>query len=190
MGTPRLIVDIVLSEPELWSTETTEAGGEVASTESPDDGVLRLIVNPSLRTTLDRPDNAGERALVAVLLGGLDALLPADARAGEGAIAAAVERHAPLGPKKKINVFTADTEVALLDNDLPRYRRISRADTEEALDEAGEHLATTLNLPIAEIPSDRKTKVLNAVVAFHFAQREHEVAALRQIPSRASGQYA
>jgi hypothetical protein len=178
VGTPRLIVDIVLSEPEPWSTETTEASGEVASTESPADGVVRLIVNPSLRTTLNRPDNAGERALVAVLLEGLDALLPADTRAEKEAIAAAVERHAPLGPKKKINVFTADTEVALLDNDLPRYRRISRADTEEALDEAGEHLATTLNLPIAEIPSDRKTKVLNAVVAFHFEQLEHEVAAL------------
>jgi hypothetical protein len=178
VGAPRLILDIVLSEPELWSTETTEAGGEVASTESPADGVVRLIVNRSLRTTLNRPDNAGERALVAVLLEGLDALLPADARAEKEAIAAAVERHAPLGPKKKINVFTADTEVALLDNDLPRYRRISRANTEEALDEAGEHLATALNLPVAEIPSDRKTKVLNAVVAFHFAQLEHEVAAL------------
>jgi hypothetical protein len=178
VGTPRVIVDIVLSEPELWSAETTETGGEVASTESPAAGALRLIVNPNLRITLDRPDNAGERALVAVLLDGLDALLPADARAGEGAITAAVERHAPLGPKKKINVFTADTEVALLDNDLPHYRRISRADTEQALDEAGEHLATILNLPVAEIPSDRKTKVLNAVVAFHFAQLEHEVAAL------------
>jgi hypothetical protein len=178
VGTPRVIVDIVLSEPDLWSAETTETGGEVTSTESPAAGILRLIVNPSLRTMLDSPDNAGERALVAVLLNGLDALLPADVRVGEGAIDAAVERHAPLGPKKKISVFTAATEVALVDNDLSGYRRISRADTEEALDEAGEHLGTTLNLPVAEIPSHRKTEVLNAAVAFHFAQLEREVAAL------------
>src|SRR6202041_2994521 len=109
-----------------------------------------------------------------VLLRGLDELLPTDVRAGESAITEAVERHAPLGPKKKINVFTADTELALLDHELPRYRRISRADTEEILDEAGEYLATALKLPAAEIPTDHKTKVLNAVVAFHFAQLERE----------------
>ncbi len=165
--------------PKVKARPSCSPGSCAANTaDAPTSAPPPTAATPATPTTFDRPDNAGERALVAVLLGGLEALLPADARAGEGAIAAAVERHAPLGPKKKINVFTADTEVALLDNDLPRYRRISRADTEQALDEAGEYLATTLNLPVAEIPSDRKTKVLNAVVAFHFAQLEHEVAAL------------
>jgi hypothetical protein len=179
IGTPRLVIEVALSEPEAWVTgHPMEPNGEVADTRSTSDGVLRITAHSAMLPLLDSPDNAAERALLHALLSGIDSLLPTHSRLGGAALTAAVERHAPLGIKKKMNVFRADNEIALVGDRLPRYRPISRADTEQLLDEAGEHLAVSMKLPMADIPTADKTKVLNEIVTFHYSQLEREVSQL------------
>jgi hypothetical protein len=179
IGAPRLVIEVGLSEPQAWVTgHPTESNGEVADAESTSVGVLRITAHPAMLPLLDRPDNVAERALLRALLSGIDSLLPTHSRLGGDAITQAVERHAPLGIKKKINVFRADNEIALVGDGLPRYRPISRADTEQLLDETGEHLAVSMKLPVADIPTADKTKVLNEVVTFHYSQLEREVSQL------------
>jgi hypothetical protein len=178
VGAPRLIVEVTLSDPGAWTAAIPVASGEpVAEANSSVKGVLRVTINPPMMAMLDRPDNAAERALVEIVLEGLDSLIPESSRLGSVAIAEAVDRHAPLGIKRKINVLRAENDIALLGDGLPRYRRISRADIEWTLDDAGEHLAA-MNLPFGAIPSGTKTDVLNSVVTFHFAQLESEVSQL------------
>lgn len=175
----RVIVDVEVEDPDLWVSETVPAAsGEVASTQVLADGVLQMTVHASLMSELDRADNLGERALVRSLLLGLDAMLDADVRLGKDGVDAAIERHAPLGPKKKISLLSLDAEPALIGGNLPRYRRISPADTDHILDEAGDRITERFAPPVGPIAGERRVEVLNDVVAFHFEQLKREVAVL------------
>jgi hypothetical protein len=176
---PRFIVDVELEDPEVWTTGSVPAAtGDIATAEVVEDGVLRLTVHPSLIRELDRADNSGERALVRTLLMGVDSMLSADISLGKAGVDAAIEQHAPLGQKKKINLLSAEVDSALIDGALPPYRWVSPADTDQALDEAGAHIAQRFLLTPGPIEGERREQVLNGVVAFHIQQLEQEVAIL------------
>jgi transposase InsO family protein len=174
-SSPRLVVEVALSDPDAWAAALpVNASGAVAEAEQRGDGVLRITVLTAMLSTLDRADNTAERELLRVVLGGMDSMLEEPFRLGPETIDYAVDRNAPLGAKKKITLLRADDEIAVIGDRLPRYRRISRADTEQALDEAGEHL----DLPVGDIPSPAKNNALKEVVAFHYLQIKHEVSNL------------
>lgn len=178
-GGSRLVVDVVVAEPDAWIDNViTDAQGDVAQAERAANGVLLLKVSPALIRELDRPDNAGERALVRILLGGLNLMVDADSRIGAEKTAAALEEHAPLGPKKKINLLSADRDPALVPGDLPPHRRVARADSDELFDAAGEHIAEKSALEVGPIEGDMRVRILNDIVGFHFEQLTREVRAL------------
>jgi hypothetical protein len=175
----RLIVDVVLDEPRAWvDTVVTDGQGDVARAEAVSTDTLELNVSSALIRELDRADNAGERELMRAVLSGLDQMIEGDVRLGADGIDAAIERYAPLGSKKKINLFSADRDPALVPGHLPSYRRIARADSDELFDAAGEHIAAKFGLKVGPIEGDTRVRVLNEIVDFHFKQLKREVAAL------------
>jgi hypothetical protein len=169
-------IDVVVDEPQAWLAQSVpEAGGPVAIARTVEPGRIALTIRPSLIGRLMGPDNAGERELLEVLLLALDELLEPERRLGPDGVGAAIAEHAPLGPKKKINLFTADVDSALIGGDLPAYRSVQKADTDALLDEAGDHIARTFEPPVGPLEGQLRTTVLNDVVRFHYEQLEREV---------------
>jgi len=96
----------------------------------------------------------------------------------DAAIEAAVEAHAPLGPRKVIVLIDTSTDPTLDNRGLPPARFVAGHDEAEAMDELGDYLIDELGLPIGPIAPDRRTEVLNAAVAFHLRQLAELVATL------------
>ena len=141
---------------------------------------LKLTVHPVMMARLDRPDNIADRELAELLLKGFWKL--SEAWGGdepkEGAIAKALEQHAPPGPKKKITLVSNVKEVAMIGGPLPPYRPIQDADAEPLLDHAGELIEAKPEIEIGPIGADLAGDVLNLVVADHFEQFSRMIASL------------
>ena len=165
-------LEVVLEHPEVWRSQQQapeDDGRPVAATEIVDYDQLRITVFPQMARRLDQPDNNAERDLAAALLAGLSELAEASGYEPltDEDVRAAVELHAPLGPKKKINLITDVNEAALLDGPLPPVRYIQDPDPEQFLDEAGRFLRDDLELPAGPIAGEQRGEILNAVVAHH-----------------------
>lgn len=172
----RLVISVVLDAPQQWMSGLPEAPADPVASVSPVDDGLRVTLHPGLVGYLDRADNQGERLLLGAVLEGLLALAePAGVAAAE--VDGILELHAPLGPKKKINLFPVRADWALTPGGLP-YRPIQEAETERLLDELGVHLTYDLGMPEGPVAEDDRVRVLNAAVAFHYGQLKTEVARL------------
>ncbi len=180
IGTDHVAVDVVLEEPELWmrSREAPVAAvGPIVQVDASDNG-MRLTVFPGMIEQLMSQDNHAERALVRELLRGFDSLVGVGHRLGEQGIDEAVERFAPLGPKRMISFFWTGSDAALTPGELPDLLRSSEADRDELLDDEGEHLRSTRDLAVGRFAPQDRTAVLNDAVDFHFGELEREVAML------------
>lgn len=180
IGTDHVAIDVDLVEPEAWTRShdaPVTATGPIVQVEASDNG-MRLTVFPGMIEQLMSPDNHAERALVRELLRGFDCLVRTGHRLGEQGIDEAVERFAPLGPKRMISFFWTGNDTALVPGDLPDLLRNSEADRDELLDDEGEHLRSTHGLAVGRFAPQDRTVVLNDAVDFHFGQLEREVATL------------
>jgi hypothetical protein len=172
----RIMIDVEIDHPEVWlENRVTDAPAPAVSSSAGPEGII-VEIHDALLSELDGPDNAGERELARALLTAIDQLADEDARLGHDGIAAAIESHAPLGPKKKVNLLDPAVEPSLVDGDLPPYRGISDADVDRLHEEVGIELANRLQP--APIPPDLREQVLNEVVAFHFSQLQKEAGQL------------
>jgi hypothetical protein len=175
-----ITLSVKVEDPAAWARRPVEDdGGPVASIETFGAG-LKLTVHPVMMARLDRPDNIADQELAELLLKGFWDL--SEAWGGEapmnGTIANALERHAPLGPKKKITLVSNLKEVALIDGLLPSYRPLKDADAEPLLDHAGELIGAKPEIQIGPIRADVAGDVLNMVVADHFEQFSKMIASL------------
>lgn len=173
-----LVVEV--EDPAAWARRPVEDdGGPVASVNTLGEG-LKVTVHPVMMARLDRPDNVADRELTELLLKGFWEL--SEGWGGEapmdGTIANALERHAPLGPKKKITLVSNLKEIALVDGPLPPYRPLQDADAEPLLDQAGELIAANTKIQIGPINADEAGDVLNMIVADHFEQFAKMIASL------------
>jgi hypothetical protein len=175
-----LIIDITVEDLEAWeSTEVPEAEGPVAAFRARG-RVLDFEVKTAILPTLDRGDNLGERELLAVLLEGLDALVRAAGGdpLGDTKRAQAVDAHAPLGPKKKINLFRGERDFALVPGPLPPYRKLQAANVEDLLDRLGPMLRERLSLEVGPIGESRHGEVLREATQVHLDELAALVASL------------
>jgi hypothetical protein len=175
-----ITLSIEVEDPAAWARGSVEDDdGPVATVETFGAG-LKLTVHPVMMARLDRSDNIADRELAELLLKGFWDL--SEAWGGEapmnGAVAKALERHAPLGPKKKITLVSNLKEVALIDGPLPSYRPLQDADAEPLLDHAGELIGAKPEIQIGPIRDDVAGDVLNMVVADHFEQFSRMIATL------------
>ncbi|MDQ1640605.1 MAG: hypothetical protein QOF62_3944 [Pyrinomonadaceae bacterium] len=178
---PRILIEVGLQDPTSWETRVTEIGDGPAIDTQLDaaNGKILVSLTAGMHFLLQSADNNGEREMMRHLLRGLASLLPPHSitRLSEHTIQAILNRHAPLGVKKKILLFDADSVPELVRDGLPLYRTLQKADENELLDELGAYL-TNEGLQLGPISSDQRTLVLQKVVGFFYKELRQLVATL------------
>lgn len=171
-------VTIIPSDAWLRPGPTAATDPWVEAT-TPAEDLVAVRFTSGAKAAFSGADNGGERRLLTVLLDAFAATLAnITGRLVPWDIAAIVERHAPLGPKKKIVAYPADVNLQLRPGDLPRARHVQEAEVEQLIDELGPQVASELGLELGKIPAHRATEVLNRTVAILFARLEAAVAAI------------
>jgi hypothetical protein len=133
------------------------------------ENAVLLRVSPGLQRALETPDNRGERDLMAIVLRALDDLVAGsrdERRLTPQDIQEVLDKHAPLGRKKKALVLDPRENPALSTSGLPRHRSVQMADKTVLLDEVGRHLVDELGMPVGPIRDKDRTRVLGQVVGF------------------------
>lgn len=179
----QLGVEVTLIAPEDWSRRDPEAPpGQWIEGMPADSGLLSVRFTAGTLNALSGADNRGERHLLAVLLEALATMLEQIIGTSPGwDVPAIVDRHAPLGPKKKILIYSAAANMQLTPGNLPRPRPVQEADVEILLDEVDPQAAAALHLNPGQIPPARAVEVLNWVVEALFSRLEAEIAALSPV---------
>lgn len=176
-----LSIQVTIGSPASWErTDHIESAGPVADSKPANLRTVALTVLPAMATRMDSPDNAAERDLIASVLGAISDLAEQHGETGlsKQQLATALDVHAPLGPKKKINVFSSGKSPALRDGNLPRARLRQDADSSDALDEMSAILLPELGHPVGKLPDDVRVKTLNRAVDEHYQALIHTVATL------------
>jgi hypothetical protein len=181
----RIVITNELASPELWTSEqpaeTGRATGALHIRVDAEHGHLDITIEPAVVTLLDTADNAGERRILLELLVGLRQLLPPAERRhlSDEALPSIVDRHAPLGPKKKALLIREGRSPDLNPAGLPRYRRVKAHDESELLDELGAHLKEA-GIAEGAIAAGQHITVLNRAVAYFYRALADLVATLRR----------
>lgn len=174
----KLVFELELIEDEAWFNDTPAEDDEPLTWEVVASDRVKMTFHPAVMDSLSGPTNAGERDIVADLVRAIAAV---DGSAvDDGFVTAVVDRHAPLGQKKKLVTFRQTNDPRLDDTDLPPFRRVQEADESELLDEAGFYLVDQSGRQPGPLEGrEAQRSVLNEVVDFHFRQLESLVATLQ-----------
>lgn len=136
------------------------------------DAGIEIRLEPSFTVAISGADNAGERQLLGVLFRAIrdraTALSGSPDPVTDVDIGGWIERHAPLGQKKKVLLMTEERNLQLIETDLPDPRFVQEADEAIVLDELGPALSARLGLPVGPIPDNRRLEVLAATVEWCF----------------------
>jgi hypothetical protein len=144
---------------------------------------FRLTIGPGRAGKFATADNAGEREVIRMLLGGLRDWgrrhgLSCSADMTEDRISSLVDHVAPLGRQKKLLMFDAATNPALNDEGLLRYRPIQLFDRQELLDQMGEWVTGWFGRDERLLPGSDRVPLLNRLVGRLYQELEQTVAQL------------
>jgi hypothetical protein len=147
---------------------------------SPYSAKIFVTIRPPLMGAFNADDNVGERDLMGHVLRGLSLLLTPAARPllSEAVFTQVLDRHAPLGRKKMILPLNQAKIPTLDPAGLPDLRLVQEADEAVVLDELGEHLTQTTELPTGPIAGPKRNEVLHECARFLFEALESYVATL------------
>lgn len=178
----RILIEVDLEQPTSWQTLPTqrEQGPPITTQVDKKVGTIRFTFQLGMNFLLQGPDNTGEREMMRYLLRELANLLSAnDAKyLSENAIQTILDRHAPLGVKKKILLFDANAVPELVRDGLPPYRALQKADKNELLDELGIYLSLKEGLQVGPIQNNQRTSVLQKAVGFFYRKLQELVATI------------
>ncbi|HXM36341.1 MAG TPA: hypothetical protein VN920_14200 [Pyrinomonadaceae bacterium] len=178
----RILVEVRLEQPASWETRATRPGEEPAITSETNnaEGTIRMTFKAGMNFLLQGPDNRGEREMMRVLLKELANLVDDDDKnlMSDNAIERMLDRDAPLGVKKKILLFDANSVPEIVREGLPPYRALQRADENELLDELGAYLTVDKGMQIGRVADDQRTSVLQTAVGFFYTELQKLVATL------------
>ncbi len=182
----RILLRIALPEDEAWDRSSPEglpSPQQDSLVVCPDAvrGTLDITIHATFASALEREDNSGERALMRHILQGFRSLLTEEGHQtlSDDAIAAILDRHAPLGTKKKLLFLDPSTAPDLDPRGLPAYRKIQEADENELLDELGEHLRSVEGLREGTVAPEKRAEVLRSAVGFYYQALVQLVASLQ-----------
>ncbi len=181
----QILIQLSLLSDEFWyrvgeqETPLNEAPIDLYVDSS--NGMLCVTLRSSIRSLFATADNSGERRLMWHVLGGLRELLPVSRRdeLSDRIIEQILNRHIPLGMKKRIVYFNVNAEPDLDPRNLPPFRKVQQADENELLDELGDYLRVVEHLDPGPIPDDQSTGILSRVVMFYYQELVDLVASLR-----------
>ncbi len=182
----RILLRIALPEEEAWDRSSPEGlpqpqqdslqvHADVAC------GTLDITIHATFTSALEREDNNGERELIRHILQGLRSFLTEEGRQtlSDDGIAAILDRHAPLGNKKKLLFLDPSAAPDLGPRGLPSYRKIQEADENELLDELGEYLRSVEGLREGTVAPEKRAEVLRSAVGFFYQALVQLVASLQ-----------
>jgi hypothetical protein len=175
-------VELIVS-PAWWQHDTGPNVDGTLSCAPASGDTLQLRVGPAIARSLSTPDNAGEREIIrALLLGwrswGARFGLAELAGLNDAAISGLLDRHVPLGRKKKILFLPGNVNPQLIEGELAPPREVQPFDEQQVLDALGDYCAQQLHLPEGPIPRGQRLRVLNGVVGFLYRELERLVATL------------
>jgi hypothetical protein len=191
-----LMIDIELVPGENWFTRGHSTGGSGSvhchSTGSSDSvhcqardiDRMNLVFEPSITNAFASADNAGERDVVRALLRGLqDWCQRSDVQVtiSDADIEDMLVRFAPLGLKKKLLLFDADSNPQLNDSGLPRYRRVQEFNRQEVIDEIGDFARGVLGHAAGTVAVDQRVTLLNRLVTNLYTELQRLVATLSSV---------
>lgn len=173
-------IEVTLQESENWAWCTGETNtGDWLEAVALGDGIVSLKVGSGAARAFLGADNAGERQLVFGLLKALqDAVEGLAGIQIELDLPGIVDRHAPLGLKKKIISVEGLTNIELMPGLLPPVRLVQDADVAFLSDDLGPRVSSALQLQPGPISSERRVEVLNEIVGALFSQLEATIADL------------
>ena len=176
---PTICVRVVVEDSGKWDIPQNDMDtADWLKLESSEEAI-EVKLFPAAQTALGGPDNAGERELLAKLAESL--VLMAEgvgSTVGDVDVAALVDRHAPLGAKKKIMFLDSSANLRLHPGDLPPTRVVQDVDVEAVIDAAGPAVVEILGLGEGPIPGDKRVEVFNAIVEYYFDELCQTIARL------------
>lgn len=176
LGREVILVELAIIPDEGWEHKKDYTDTEMAASFSvdarPGNNSITITIGAALTSILRTADNSGERKIIEILLQGFAQLLPEEDRnrPSKGAIRAAINKFAPLGPKKKLLFLSLDNDPQLDNRDIPHYRRNQEADVSEVLDHLGAHLSQKYTK--GPIPREQSNEVLKESVRFFVTELE------------------
>ncbi len=184
VGAGRIIIRVCLVAHESWERANVAfpnpAAAPVEVTANREEGILDVVIQPQMSETLKGADNAGERDLMKSILRGLREIAPsAVASLTEEAIHLLLDKHAELGPKKRLFVLSSQNAPIQNSKGLPAYRALQEGDQQEVLDDLGDRLINTYKYPVGSIPRQKQNEVTKQVVGALYEELERLVATLR-----------
>lgn len=185
-----LVIRLEIPPDEAWfSPISTEEGPLPPDKAVPSIAVLdgefsiQLIVGHNCMKGMMSIDNAGERAFMREVLRAFQLVLNRHGalrghEMDENAIEEIIERHAPLGIKKKLLALNTAVEPRIDPTGLPDFREVQHADEQVLLDEIGAHLLSK-GYSVGDIPNSKRVEVLNDhVVEYLYSRLKSVVATL------------
>lgn len=163
---------LALSDHESWTGGEPITGTDPAVRMTPTSAGHRIELTRTFAALLQESANSAERELVRLLLAHLFAMGPSDA-------SLAVDQIAPLGDKRMLRAFNANTSPDMRASGLPLPLTGHDQVTARLLDEVGDWLRSPCGgaFSTGELLGGDRVKALNAAVAYLFERLESEVAA-------------
>lgn len=180
-------IKLELDVQEGWFGDDSRGGVELTDVikwEATGDGNLLIRLRPEVKSLFSGSDNAGEREFLRELLKGLRTMVEENADCydvglDDERVEELLERHAPLGQKKKLLFMSGEHNLPFVEDGLPPYRKVQSADLSQLRDELGAHLATKFGLrKRGVIPDYQREKVLREAVGFLYRKLEVMVSEL------------
>ncbi len=183
-----LLIELRLPPHVSWETPTplpdARAGGPFTRAVDVTTGTIVLTAGPGIGDVFGSADNAGERELVRQMLGGMRALLPdrEQRRWTDDALAAIVDRHVPLGMKKRVLALNSRDVLDLDNRGLPLSPpRVVQGSAMHAITyEMWPRMQARLRMhgQAEQAPKEHWSGLLNALVGHCFDELESLVASL------------
>ncbi|HII07744.1 MAG TPA: hypothetical protein HA349_10655 [Methanotrichaceae archaeon] len=182
----RLLIRLNLPLDEAWFRNKLrdEKLGDTPfeiSSDSPN-GIIDMKLQPSITFLLGNENNGGERQLMRQILIALMGFLPDNLSVNIPIeiIDAVIDKHMPLGIKKKLLFINSGVAPDLDTRGLPTFRKLQKADINELLDELGNYLLSE-GLNVGKIADEQRKNILNfKVVKFYYRELERLIASLQQ----------
>lgn len=171
-----VVLEVEVQDSAQWHVGEPMAAQAVSI--EPSERGLRVTFFDRSTTLLARGDNSGEREIVGKLVAALHRVTTTPAEGvDEEAINDALDRFAPLGPKKKLYFLRGEPGVLLDERDLPAYRPLQAPARDQWRDQENVVLER-IGLSSGEIASKDRVKVLNSLVAELFGEFERYVSSM------------
>ena len=169
--TPCVQIDVDVADRDFWFAGGAEPDPDPGDQIAVDGRTAKLVLGAALRLAAPKPDNAGERVLVARILEALDALAQGFGLdpLQERQRTALVEEVAPLGLKKHL-IMLPGAANPLLAEAYGDPRTVQQADLTAARELLGDHLVQRFGLRVGPVPDERRREVVQEAVEFLLAE--------------------